>query len=250
MHVCGQYGRIRGQEYWIAHDMDPHRSTWRYHPIRRPSRAHFRQLIQKICVHLLYKCANKTQHMFLILKINNLKLYILIKPHFRGGFKIYLIYFLGYKIKLLERILLCVSEKVLRSSIVTSLLGLFELSFYFCIHVCKKVLVNHQNVLAPCIYYLYRSSDDTCVYMYKGGGHLRWHWGVSRWAAYSKKDVIPSALVKTPTLAFTHKEWNMEEGICFVNLAVVRAVCIIQKIIADIITLIESYAINCLKNNS
>lgn len=100
------------------------------------------------------------------------------------------------------------------------------------------MLVNHQNVLAPCIYYLYRSSDDTCVYMYKGVGHLRWHWGVSRWAAYSKNDVIPSALVKTPTLAFTHKEWNMEEGICFVNLAVVRAVCIIQKVRGTIIVVI------------
>lgn len=74
--------------------------------------------------------------------------------------------------------------------------------------------------------------------MYKGVGHLRWHWGVSRWAAYSKNDVIPSALVKTPTLAFTHKEWNMEEGICFVNLAVVRAVCIIQKVRGTIIVVI------------
>lgn len=143
MHVYGQYGRIRGQEYWIAHDMDPHRSTWRYHPIRRPSRAHFRQLIQKICVHLLYKCANKTQHMFLILKINNLKLYMLIKPHFRVFFKIYLIYklqiilfSLGIKLSYcMERILLCVSEKVLRSSIATSLLDFFELSCYFCHHM-------------------------------------------------------------------------------------------------------------------
>lgn len=43
----------------------------------------------------------------------------------------------------------------------------------------------------------------------------------------------------------------MEEGICFVNLAVIRAVCIIQKvrgtIIVDIITLIESNAIKCIK---
>lgn len=42
----------------------------------------------------------------------------------------------------------------------------------------------------------------------------------------------------------------MEEGICFVNLAVIRAVCIIQKvrgtIIVDIITLIESNAIKCI----
>lgn len=44
--------------------------------------------------------------------------------------------------------------------------------------------------------------------------------------------------MKTPTLAFTHKEWNMEEGICFVNLAVVRAVCIIQKVRGTIIVVI------------
>lgn len=75
----------------------------------------------------------------------------------------------------------------------------------------------------------------TCI---RGRGNLRWHWGVSRWAAYSKNDVIPSALVKTPTLAFTHKEWNIEEGICFVNLAVVRAVCIIKKVRGTIIVVI------------
>lgn len=44
--------------------------------------------------------------------------------------------------------------------------------------------------------------------------------------------------MKTPTLAFTHKEWNMEDGICFVNLAVVRAVCIIQKVRGTIIVVI------------
>lgn len=44
--------------------------------------------------------------------------------------------------------------------------------------------------------------------------------------------------MKTPTLAFTHKEWNIEEGICFVNLAVVRAVCIIQKVRGTIIVVI------------